>query len=186
MANVNQVFLWGANNSLPATKTNGQAYFATIGDEAYGDSVPTKEAYIYFDKDNERYNVIAKRAIFDAAGNRIDTKYVTVDTEQEITGQKTFTQAININGGINWPHPQNITCSATGNNQEFSIDLLGTDSSGNHYSGTMFQIWSAKANSTILACYNDGHVLMPHGNVTIGGCNLQYDSAAECLNFNFI
>lgn len=73
-------FLWGANSKIPArsNNTNGKAYFAII-DEGYTDtSAPTNEAFIYLDKAGARYNVIAKRAIFDSLGYKIVDKYFAV------------------------------------------------------------------------------------------------------------
>jgi aspartokinase len=70
-------FLWGANSKIPtgSSTTNGKAYFAII-DNGYTDTAaPTNEAFIYLDKAGARYNVIAKRAIFDSLGNKITNKY---------------------------------------------------------------------------------------------------------------
>lgn len=80
MAEKNLVFSWGANASLGTTIVDGKAYFATIASSTYlknGEVAPTNEAYIYFDKDGKRYNVIAKRAIFDSLGNKIVDKYAS-------------------------------------------------------------------------------------------------------------
>lgn len=77
MANETMKFLWGKNSKIPAASsaTNGKAYFAVI-DNAYADTAaPANEAFIYLDKDGNRYNVIAKRAIFDSLGNKITNKY---------------------------------------------------------------------------------------------------------------
>lgn len=73
-------FLWGANSKIPARSntTNGKAYFAII-DTGYTDTAaPTNEAFIYLDKAGARYNVIAKRAIFDSLGYKIVDKYFAV------------------------------------------------------------------------------------------------------------
>lgn len=73
-------FLWGANSKIPASSsaTNGKAYFAII-DKGYTDTAaPTNEAFIYLDKAGTRYNVIAKRAIFDSLGYKIVDKYFAV------------------------------------------------------------------------------------------------------------
>lgn len=70
-------FLWGANSKIPARSngTNGKAYFAII-DNGYTDTAaPSNEAFIYLDKAGARYNVIAKRAIFDSLGYKITNKY---------------------------------------------------------------------------------------------------------------
>lgn len=77
MATSDLKFLWGREGSLPTTKTNGTAYFATLNTFPVSADSSTKaqEAYIYFDKDNTRYNVIAKRAIMDTLGNNIIEKY---------------------------------------------------------------------------------------------------------------
>ena len=83
MAQKDLKLLWGSNtkmngSSQPAV-TDGKAYFAIVdGDTKYPDTTaPENEAFIYFDKDNTRYNVIAKRAIFDALGNKINSTYAT-------------------------------------------------------------------------------------------------------------
>ena len=75
MANETMKFLWGKNSKIPASAANGKAYFAVI-DAGYTDSAaPANEAFIYLDKDGNRYNVIAKRAIFDSLGSKITNKY---------------------------------------------------------------------------------------------------------------
>ena len=83
MAQKDLKLLWGSNtkisgNNKPAI-VDGKAYFAIVdGDTKYPDTAaPANEAFIYFDKDNTRYNVIAKRAIFDALGNKINSTYAT-------------------------------------------------------------------------------------------------------------
>ena len=80
MAQKDLLFSWGANAGLGTTIVDSKAYFATIASSAYlksQETAPTNEAYIYFDKDGKRYNVIAKRAIFDSLGNKIVDKYVS-------------------------------------------------------------------------------------------------------------
>ena len=82
MAQKDLKFLWGTNSKMSGTSAptivDGKAYFAIVdGTTKYPDSAPANEAFIYLDKDNKRYNVIAKRAIFDALGNKIHTKYAT-------------------------------------------------------------------------------------------------------------
>lgn len=75
MANETMKFLWGKNSKIPSSAVDGKAYFAVI-DTGYTDSAaPANEAFIYLDKDGNRYNVIAKRAIFDSLGNKITNKY---------------------------------------------------------------------------------------------------------------
>ena len=83
MAQKDLKLLWGSNtkisgNNKPAI-VDGKAYFAIVdGTTKYPDTAaPANEAFIYFDKDNTRYNVIAKRAIFDALGNKINSTYAT-------------------------------------------------------------------------------------------------------------
>lgn len=83
MAQKDLKLLWGSNtkmsgNDKPAI-VDGKAYFAIVdGDTKYPDAAaPANEAFIYFDKDNTRYNVVAKRAIFDALGNKINSTYAT-------------------------------------------------------------------------------------------------------------
>ena len=81
MAQSDLLFSWGANSGLGSKSVvNGKAYFATISGANYlnaNEAAPAKEAYIYFDKDGSRYNVIAKRAIFDTLGNKIVDKYIS-------------------------------------------------------------------------------------------------------------
>lgn len=83
MAQKDLKFLWGTNSKMSGSDApdivDGKAYFAIVnGTTKYPDSAaPANEAFIYLDKDNNRYNVIAKRAIFDALGNKIHTKYAT-------------------------------------------------------------------------------------------------------------
>lgn len=105
MAQNDLKLLWGANSSLPATKTNGKAYFA-VRDDAYPDVAPDDEAYIYFDKDGERYNVIAKRAIFDALGNKITEAYLASLSDD----------------GVN-----NITFHSTGKNDLTAFQIVKTN-----------------------------------------------------------
>ena len=83
MAQKDLKLLWGSNtkingNDKPAI-VDGKAYFAIVdGTTKYPDAAaPANEAFIYFDKDSTRYNVIAKRAIFDALGNKINSTYAT-------------------------------------------------------------------------------------------------------------
>lgn len=83
MAQKDLKLLWGSNSKMNGSSkpaiTDGKAYFAIVdGTTKYPDTAaPTNEAFIYFDKDNTRYNVIAKRAIFDALGNKINSTYAT-------------------------------------------------------------------------------------------------------------
>lgn len=81
MAQKDLLLSWGANASLGSTIIDGKTYFATIANSSSylesGETAPSNEAYIYFDKDGKRYNVIAKRAIFDSLGNKIVDKYVS-------------------------------------------------------------------------------------------------------------
>ena len=83
MAQKDLKLLWGSNTKMNGsskpTIVDGKAYFAIVdGTTKYPDTAaPANEAFIYFDKDNTRYNVIAKRAIFDALGNKINSTYAT-------------------------------------------------------------------------------------------------------------
>ena len=61
-----------------------------------------------------------------------------------VTGQ------LHIQGGMNWPAPQNIICTYTANNQECSFDLT----SGS-YTGCYWHVWSGKNSGSILQCFND-------------------------------
>ena len=72
MAQSDLKFSWGAEDKLPSGKVNGKAYFATTA--AYpllaASANKAQEAFIYFDKDGIRYNVISKRALQDALRER--------------------------------------------------------------------------------------------------------------------
>ena len=53
----------------------------------------------------------------------------------------------------------NLVATATDNDQEWSIDLTPGS-----YTGTYWQVWSAKLSDSIIRCYaDDGHVVIPHG-----------------------
>lgn len=71
-------FLWGANSKIPEDYTNGKAYFAVIDDGYANIALPENEAFIYLDKAGARYNVIAKRAIFDSLGAKIVDRYFSL------------------------------------------------------------------------------------------------------------
>lgn len=71
-------FLWGANSKIPEGYTNGKAYFAVIDDGYANIALPENEAFIYLDKAGARYNVIAKRAIFDSLGAKIVDRYFSL------------------------------------------------------------------------------------------------------------
>lgn len=71
-------FLWGANSKIPKGYTNGKAYFAVIDDGYANIALPENEAFIYLDKAGARYNVIAKRAIFDSLGAKIVDRYFSL------------------------------------------------------------------------------------------------------------
>ena len=92
-------FLWGANSKIPASSstTNGKAYFAII-DKGYTDTAaPTNEAFIYLDKAGTRYNVIAKRAIFDSLGYKIVDKYFAVANNNGSNMMQFFAPSQNVN-----------------------------------------------------------------------------------------
>ena len=92
-------FLWGANSKIPASSsaTNGKAYFAII-DKGYTDTAaPTNEAFIYLDKAGTRYNVIAKRAIFDSLGYKIVDKYFAVARNNSSNVLQFFAPSQNVN-----------------------------------------------------------------------------------------
>ena len=62
---------------------------------------------------------------------------------------------------LTWPGSTNLTTSATGNGQEWSIDLTP----GTH-TGTYWQVWSGKNSETILSCYTDDNsVRIPNGSI---------------------
>ena len=95
-------FLWGANSKIPASSsaTNGKAYFAII-DKGYTDTAaPTNEAFIYLDKAGTRYNVIAKRAIFDSLGYKIVNKYFAVARNNSSNILQFFAPSQNVNTAI--------------------------------------------------------------------------------------
>ena len=92
-------FLWGANSKIPtrSNDTNGKAYFAII-DKGYTDTAaPANEAFIYLDKAGARYNVIAKRAIFDSLGYKIVDKYFAVARNNSSNMLQFFTPSQNVN-----------------------------------------------------------------------------------------
>ena len=92
-------FLWGANSKIPARSntTNGKAYFAIV-DTGYTDTTaPTNEAFIYLDKAGARYNVIAKRAIFDSLGYKIVDKYFAVVRNNSSNMLQFFAPSQNVN-----------------------------------------------------------------------------------------
>lgn len=92
-------FLWGANSKIPARSndTNGKAYFAIV-DNGYTDTAaPGNEAFIYLDKAGARYNVIAKRAIFDSLGYKIVDKYFTVARNNSANMLQFFAPSQNVN-----------------------------------------------------------------------------------------
>lgn len=60
---------------------------------------------------------------------------------------------------ITWAGGQNLTCTATANSQEWSIDLTPGS-----YTGTYWHVWSTGKNS-ILRCFADNaNVDVPNGN----------------------
>lgn len=92
-------FLWGANSKIPtrSNDTNGKAYFAII-DKGYTDTAaPGNEAFIYLDKAGARYNVIAKRAIFDSLGYKIVDKYFAVARNNSSNMLQFFAPSQNVN-----------------------------------------------------------------------------------------
>ena len=79
-----------------------------------------------------------------------------------VTGKpSTFTPASHTHGitDITWAGNANLKANASANNQEWSIDLTPGS-----YTGTYWQVWSAKNSKTILACYTDNNkVEVPNG-----------------------
>lgn len=64
---------------------------------------------------------------------------------------------------LTWVAPANLTCTATANSQEWSIDLR-PDS----YTGTYWHVWSGPNSKSILACYTDDNsVQIPNGTLTV-------------------
>lgn len=64
---------------------------------------------------------------------------------------------------LTWVAPANLTCTATANSQEWSIDLK-PDS----YTGTYWHVWSGPNSKSILACYpDDNSVQVPNGTLTV-------------------
>ena len=73
----------------------------------------------------------------------------------DVTGKpSTFTPASHTHGitDITWAGNANLKANASANNQEWSIDLTPGS-----YTGTYWQVWSAKNSKTILACYTDNN-----------------------------
>lgn len=92
-------FLWGANSKIPTKSdtTSGKAYFAII-DNGYTDTnAPDDEAFIYLDKAGTRYNVIAKRAIFDSRGAKIVDSYFSVVSNNSSNMLQFFAPSQNAN-----------------------------------------------------------------------------------------
>lgn len=92
-------FLWGANSKIPTKSdaTSGKAYFAII-DNGYTDTnAPDNEAFIYLDKAGTRYNVIAKRAIFDSRGAKIVDSYFSVVSNNSSNMLQFFAPSQNAN-----------------------------------------------------------------------------------------
>ena len=82
------------------------------------------------------------------------------------TGIVHTTKTLKIDGGMNWPAPQNIICSYTANNQECSFDLTPGS-----YTGCYWHIWSGTNSASILQCFNDNrHVVIPV-HLAVGGYN---------------
>lgn len=97
MANETMKLLWGKNSKIPSSAVDGKAYFAVI-DTGYTDSAaPANEAFIYLDKDGNRYNVIAKRAIFDSLGYKIVDKYFSFARNSGSNTIQLFTPSQNPN-----------------------------------------------------------------------------------------
>ena len=92
-----------------------------------------------------------------------------------VTGKpSTFTPASHTHGitDITWAGNANLKANASANNQEWSIDLTPGS-----YTGTYWQVWSAKNSKTILACYTDNNkVEVPNGDfhVTNGEVSVGY------------
>lgn len=83
--------------------------------------------------------------------------YVGLTNDQTISGIKTFSTQPLLNSGFKWPAPANVSCTASANSQEWSIDC-GTSG----YTGCYFHIWSATQNASILQCFVDNrHVAIP-------------------------
>ena len=118
-------FLWGANSKIPTrtNDTNGKAYFAII-DNGYTDTAaPTNEAFIYLDKAGARYNVIAKRAIFDSLGYKIVDKYFAVANNNGSNMMQFFAPSQNASSATPIGSAAIIT----------SIDLSNSSISANEY-----------------------------------------------------
>ena len=126
------------------------------------------------------------------SGSTLAVPYVTYNANGHITATGTHTHTITgfaasshthsylpLSGGtltgsltihnsgtaIAWKAPANITCSATANSQEWSIDLAPGS-----YTGTYWHVYSSKLGRSILCCYPDnGNVTVSNGNFTVGG-----------------
>ena len=99
---------------------------------------------------------------------------VTTGT-QTFAGAKTFSSAPTLSSGFIWPAPANISTSATANGQEWSLDLLGSGSTG--YTGTYFHVWSSKLGASILACYTDNRKVKAFVDMEVGS-NLSVGGSA--------
>ena len=95
-----------------------------------------------------------------------------------VASTATFNGQINMNNGMQWKAPGNISCVADGGNAECSFDLA---------SGVQWHVWSTPQSRSILCCYaNDSRVEVPQGLLDVGRCRLQYNSTNQCLHFTFI
>lgn len=65
---------------------------------------------------------------------------------------------------VSWPEGQNLTCTATAANKEYSIDLPSNQT------GCYFHVWSGKNGKTILKCDNDTNdVAIENGKLIVNG-----------------
>ncbi len=65
---------------------------------------------------------------------------------------------------VSWPQAQNLKCTATAANQEYSIDLPSDQT------GCYFHVWSGKNSKTILKCDNDSNdVAIENGKLIVNG-----------------
>lgn len=96
----------------------------------------------------------------------------------DVASTASFHGQINMNNGMQWKAPGNITCIANGSNKECSFDVAA---------GVQWHVWSTPHSKSMISCLADsGFVEVPFGNFGVGNCRLQYDSSNQCLNFTFV
>jgi hypothetical protein len=118
--------------------------------------------------------VSATKATNDTNGQPIHTTYAKLASANTFTANNIFSGGLELKNNMIWHAPNNISCYASANSQEWSIDL-GADGKG--YTGTYFHVWSAKLGASILACYTDDKKVKAFANMEVGS-NLSVGGAA--------